>query len=282
MNVLRTIDECRDWRARAGVLALVPTMGALHAGHLSLVAEARRHARQVVVSLFVNPTQFGPREDFTKYPRPIEDDLALCRDAGVDAVFAPAADDLYAPGPRVTVDLPDLTTVLEGKHRPGHFQGVCQIVSKLFNVVQPQTACFGKKDFQQLRVISAMTTALNFPIQIVGCPTVREPDGLAMSSRNRYLSPDQRARGLSISRALFLAGEAFDGGARQASRLVTIMQRTLLDVGKLGHVPLSIDYVACVDPLTLRPVEQIDGPVVCCIAARVGETRLIDNVVLGA
>ncbi|HEX8325666.1 MAG TPA: pantoate--beta-alanine ligase [Tepidisphaeraceae bacterium] len=280
MNQLRTIAECREWRPRAGDVALVPTMGALHDGHLSLIAEARRHARQTVVSLFVNPTQFGPREDYTKYPRPIDQDLALCKQAGVDAVFTPAADDMYAPGPRVTVDLPELTTVLEGKHRPGHFQGVCQVVAKLFNVVQPQVACFGRKDFQQLRVISAMTTALNFPINIVGCPTIREPDGLAMSSRNRYLMPDQRARALSISRALFLAGEAFDAGARQASRLVTIMQRTLLDVGKLGHVPLSIDYVACVDPQTLRPVEQIDGPVVCCIAARVGDTRLIDNVTL--
>jgi pantoate--beta-alanine ligase len=280
MNQLRTIAECREWRPRAGDVTLVPTMGALHDGHLSLIAEARRHARQTVVSLFVNPTQFGPREDYTKYPRPIDQDLALCKQAGVDAVFTPAADDMYAPGPRVTVDLAELTTVLEGKHRPGHFQGVCQVVAKLFNVVQPQVACFGRKDFQQLRVISAMTTALNFPINIVGCPTIREPDGLAMSSRNRYLMPDQRARALSISRALFLAGEAFDAGARQASRLVTIMQRTLLDVGKLGHVPLSIDYVACVDPQTLRPVEQIDGPVVCCIAARVGDTRLIDNVTL--
>jgi pantoate--beta-alanine ligase len=282
MTVLKTIEECRNWQSRAGVLALVPTMGALHAGHLSLITEAQRHARQSLVSIFVNPTQFGPREDLAKYPRPIEDDLLACRNAGVDAVFLPSADDMYPPIPRPLVDMPDLTNTLEGKHRPGHFQGVCQVVAKLFNIVQPQFACFGQKDFQQLRVISALVNALDFPVQIVPCPTLREPDGLAMSSRNRYLTPDHRARALSISRALFLAMEAFDDGARMASRLVTIMQRTLLDVGNLGHVPLSIDYVACVDPATLKPVEQIEGPAVCCIAARVGETRLIDNIVLGA
>lgn len=281
MTVLKTIEECRNWRSRAGVLAMVPTMGALHAGHLSLINEAQRHARQTLVSIFVNPTQFGPREDFSKYPRPVEDDLAACRSANVDAVFLPQADDIYPAIPRPLVDMPDLTNTLEGKHRPGHFQGVCQVVAKLFNIVQPQYACFGQKDFQQLRVISAMVDALNFPVQVVPCPTLREPDGLAMSSRNRYLKPDHRARALSISRALFLAMEAFDGGARMASRLVTIMQRTLLDVGSLGHVPLSIDYVACVDPLTLKPIEEIESAAVCCIAARVGETRLIDNIVLG-
>ena len=282
MTVLRTIEECRAWRSRAGVLALVPTMGALHAGHLSLVAEAQRQAHQTLVSIFVNPTQFGPREDFNRYPRPIEDDLALCQQAGVDAVFNPSADDMYTAGPRAFLDMPDLTGVLEGKHRPGHFQGVCQVVAKLFNIVQPQVACFGQKDFQQLRVITAMAEALNFPIKIAPCPTLREADGLAMSSRNRFLTADQRARALSISRALFFAMETFDTGVRVASRLVTIMQRTLLDVGNLGHVPLSIDYVACVDPQTLKPVEQIEGVAVCCIAARVGDTRLIDNVVLGA
>ena len=281
MDVLRTISDCRGWQADAGAVAFVPTMGALHAGHLSLVGEARRHAPKTILSVFVNPTQFGPREDFTRYPRPIEDDLAVCEKAGVDAVFLPSVDDMYPAGARVLVDMPELTGVLEGKHRPGHFQGVCQIVAKLFNIVRPITACFGRKDFQQLRIIQAMAAALDLPVDVIGCPTLREADGLAMSSRNRYLTLDQRARALSISRALYLAGEAFDGGARQASRLVTIMQRTLLDVGSFGHVPLSIDYVACVDPNTLKPVEQIESPVVCCIAARVGDTRLIDNVTLG-
>ena len=187
---------------------------------------------------------------------------------------------MYARDAKALVDLPEFTTVLEGKHRPGHFQGVCQVVAKLLNVVQPQVACFGRKDFQQLRVIEAMVEVLDFPIEIVGCPTVREADGLAMSSRNRFLAPDQHARALSISRALFAAMEAFDGGSRLASRLVTVMQRTLLDVGQLGHVPLSIDYVACVDPRTLRPLEQITGSAVCAIAARVGDTRLIDNLLV--
>ena len=187
---------------------------------------------------------------------------------------------MYARDAKPLVDLPELTTVLEGKHRPGHFQGVCQVVAKLFNILQPQAACFGRKDFQQLRVIEAMTEALDFPVSVVGCPTVREPDGLAMSSRNRFLTPDEHARALSISRALFAAMEAFDGGSRLASRLVTVMQRTLLNVGQLGHVPLSIDYVACVDPRTLRPLEQMTGAAVCAIAARVGNTRLIDNLLL--
>jgi pantoate--beta-alanine ligase len=280
MTLVRTIADCRAARARFAGLAFVPTMGALHDGHLSLVRAARQQARAVAVSIFVNPTQFGPREDLSRYPRPLEQDLALCREAGVDLVFVPDAEEMYGRGPKVLVDLPDLTTVLEGKHRPGHFQGVCQVVAKLFNIVQPQVACFGRKDFQQLRVIGAMCEALDFPVSVVGCPTVREADGLAMSSRNRYLTPDQHARALSISRALFAAMEAFDGGARLASRLVTIMQRTLLDVGQLGHVPLSIDYVACVDPLTLRPLEQITDAAVCCIAARVGDTRLIDNLTL--
>ncbi|MGC4032841.1 MAG: pantoate--beta-alanine ligase [Tepidisphaeraceae bacterium] len=282
MEVLSSINDFRQWRKSAGSVGFVPTMGALHPGHLSLVTEAKRRAEKVVASIFVNPTQFGPREDFSRYPRPIEADLKLCEDAGVHAVFTPTPEDMYRPGSKITVDLPELTTVLEGKHRPGHFQGVCQIVAKLFNIVQPNAACFGRKDFQQLRVISAMVEALDFPVEIVGCPTVRENDGLAMSSRNRYLTPDQRARALSISRALYLAAEAFDAGATVASRLVTIMQRTLLEPGNLGHVQLTIDYVACVDPLTLKPADTLDTPAICCIAARVGDTRLIDNLLLSS
>ncbi|GIW77426.1 MAG: hypothetical protein KatS3mg104_2489 [Phycisphaerae bacterium] len=194
MNVVETIEELRSARARLGVLGFVPTMGALHEGHLSLVRIAKQYARQVAVSIFVNPTQFGPREDFSKYPRPIEQDLDACRRAGVDLVFHPSPEQMYRPGlPQVVIDLPELTQPLEGRHRPGHFQGVCQVVAKLFNLMQPQYAIFGQKDFQQLRVIQAMTEALNFPITIVPGPTVRDPDGLAMSSRNQYLSPDERA-----------------------------------------------------------------------------------------
>jgi pantoate--beta-alanine ligase len=201
----------------------------------------------------------------------------------VSLVFVPEAAEVYRPNLLpVIVDLPTLTDTLEGKHRPGHFRGVCQVVAKLFNIVQPSHACFGMKDFQQLRVIQAMVDALDFPLDVVPCPTVREPDGLAMSSRNRYLSPDERQRALAISKALRLCKEAYDAGQRQTNRFTAIMQNTLLDVGQLGHVPVSIEYTACVDPHTFRPIDVATGPALCAIAARVGSTRLIDNVLLGA
>ncbi len=195
MKVIRTISEARAYRATLGRIAFVPTMGALHAGHVSLMHMAARHAPRVAVSIFVNPTQFGPREDFSKYPRPIEADLAKCEQAGVDFVFNPLAEEIYRPGlPDIAIDLPSLTSVLEGAKRPGHFKGVCQIVAKLFNILTPDIACFGQKDYQQLRIITAMVEALDWPIQIVPCPTLRDPDGLAMSSRNAYLSAEDRQR----------------------------------------------------------------------------------------
>ena len=281
MIVCKTIAHCRDERAKLGKLALVPTMGALHAGHMSLVRAAQEHAPVVAMSIFVNPTQFGPNEDFSRYPRPVEHDLELCREAGVGLVFNPEPADVYAPdSPEIAVDLPKLTTVLEARQRAGHFKGVCQIVAKLFNIIQPQVACFGMKDFQQLCVLKGMVKALDFPVEIVSCPTVREADGLAMSSRNRYLSPDERKRALSISRALFAARDEVAGGIRQTNRLVATMQGIILAPGQSGHVPVSIDYVAAVDPVTLRPADLVDGPVLLAIAARVGNTRLIDNVVV--
>lgn len=282
MTITRTIADCRNARAQLGVLALVPTMGALHEGHLSLIAEAKKHTPHVAVSIFVNPTQFGPKEDFTRYPRPVEQDLEQCRSAGVELIFNPAPEEMYRPGlPEVAIDLPTLTGVLEGKHRPGHFKGVCQVVAKLFNIIQPHFACFGRKDYQQLRVITAMVESLDWPIRIIPCPTVRESDGLAMSSRNQFLSRDERLRGLSISRGLFRAAEESAEGVTQTNRLVATMRGILLDVGDLGHVPMSIDYVAAVDPLTLKPVERVAGPTLLAVAARVGNTRLIDNVVVG-
>src|SRR5687768_15861739 len=282
MNVVHTITECRARRAElAGKVAFVPTMGALHVGHLSLIARAKELAQSVVVSIFVNPTQFGPREDFNKYPRPIMADLEKCKSAGVDLVFNPAVEEIYRPGaPDVVVDVPSLTGVLEGKHRPGHFKGVCQVVAKLFNIIRPDVAVFGEKDFQQLRVLQAMAEALDFPVQVIGAPTLRETDGLAMSSRNQYLSPDERQRALAISRALFLAQGECKSGVRQTNRLLTTMQNVLLDKGTLGRVPVAIDYVAAVDPVTLKNVETITGPTVLAVAARVGATRLIDNVVI--
>src|SRR5437773_764595 len=191
MTVVQKISDCRAERAKLGdKLALVPTMGALHAGHLSLIRAAKENADHVAVSIFVNPTQFGPKEDFQKYPRPIEADLHKCKEAGVDLVFNPSVEEMYRAGePNVVIDVQQLGDVLEGKHRPGHFKGVCQAVAKLFNIITPQSAFFGQKDYQQLRILRAMTKALDWPIEIVGCPTLRERDGLAMSSRNQYLSP---------------------------------------------------------------------------------------------
>ncbi len=275
MIIVKTIEECRAARKKLGRLALVPTMGALHEGHLSLMMLARAHAPKVAASIFVNPTQFGPREDYTKYPRPIEADLEKCRQADVDLVFLPEADQMYTPGmAEVVVDLPQLSSVLEGKHRPGHFRGVCQVVAKLFNIIQPDVAVFGQKDFQQFRILSAMVEALNYPIEIVPGPTVREPDGLAMSSRNQYLSPTDREKALAISRGLFAAQAEFKKGVRQTNRLITTIQHILLE----QH--LSIDYIAAVDPITLKHVDAATGPVVLAVAARVGTTRLIDNITL--
>lgn len=275
MEIVKTIADARRMRARFGRLALVPTMGALHAGHLSLIAHARNNAPAVAVSIFVNPTQFGPKEDYTKYPRPIEEDLDKCQDAGVDFVFAPSAEEVYPPGlADIVIDLPSLTTPLEGKHRPGHFKGVCQVVAKLFNILQPTAACFGQKDFQQLRIIAAMVEALDMPIDVIPCPTLRDPDGLAMSSRNVYLSADERQRALAISRALMMGYAEFRSGISQTNRLIATMQRPLLE----NH--LNIDYVAAVDALTLKPVEMVEATTVLAIAARVGKTRLIDNVTI--
>jgi pantoate--beta-alanine ligase len=275
MKVVRTIAECRAERKKLGRLALVPTMGALHAGHVSLIETAKKHAPHVAVSIFVNPTQFGPREDFSKYPRPVEDDLAKCEAAGVELVFNPPPEEMYPPGEaEIVVDLPQLTSVLEGKHRPGHFRGVCQVVAKLFNVTQPDVAAFGQKDYQQLRVLTAMAQTLNWPIEIVPVPTLRDPDGLAMSSRNQYLSLEDRHKALAIPRALQTAEREFQSGVRQTNRLVATMQNILLP----QH--LNIDYVAVVDPVTLKNLDVLKGPALLAIAARVGTTRLIDNILI--
>jgi len=272
MQLITTIAEFRAARKPLPRLSLVPTMGALHEGHLSLMRKAKQHAPHVAVSIFVNPTQFGPKEDFSKYPRPLEADLALCKSVGVDLVFVPSVEEMYPPdSPKVSIDLPDLTTVLEGAHRPGHFAGVCQVVAKLFNIIQPDAALFGRKDFQQLAVLTAMVKGLDFPIEMLGCPTVREDGGLAMSSRNRYLSDDERRRALVISRSLFFARDQISTGNRDARSLVAAMR------AMIEKEATSIDYVAAADPKTLVPVEQITGPVVFLIAVRVGTTRLIDN-----
>lgn len=275
MIVVHTLAACRAERQKLERLAFIPTMGALHAGHLSLFATAKKHAPHVAVSLFVNPTQFGPTEDFTKYPRPIETDLALCETAGVDLVFNPSPEEMYRPGtPDLVVDVPSLTGILEGKHRLGHFKGVCLIVTKLFNIIRPDIALFGQKDFQQLRILTAMVEALDLPVEMVSCPTLRDADGLAMSSRNRYLSAEDRVRALSITRGLFAAEAEFKRGITQTNRLIATIQKPILE----QHV--NIDYVAAVDPVTLKNIEVVTGPTVLAVAARVGKTRLIDNIVI--
>ena len=276
MQLIHTISECRTARAKLGRVAFVPTMGALHAGHVSLIKRARELADHVVVSIFVNPTQFGPTEDFTRYPRPISADLEKCQLHGVGMVFNPEPAEIYpANSTDLVVDIPSLTTVLEGKHRPGHFKGVCQVVAKLFNIVRPDVACFGQKDFQQLRVLQAMTRALDFPIEIVACPTLRESDGLAMSSRNQYLSAEDRKRALCISGGLFAAQREFSKGVNQTNRLVATIQKIIIE----QHV--NIDYVAAVDPVTLKNVDVASASTILAVAARAGVTRLIDNVSAG-
>jgi pantoate--beta-alanine ligase len=279
MNVITAIDECREQvtsrQARDQRVGLVPTMGALHDGHLSLVRAAKARCPFVVVTIFVNPTQFGPNEDFKAYPRPLEDDLAKCRSAGVDAVFAPGVEVMYGADTRTTVHVAKLNDGLCGPFRPGHFDGVATVVAKLFHIAPADTAFFGEKDYQQLMVIRQMVADLNFPIEVVGCPTLREPDGLAMSSRNAYLSPSERAQAMSISQALFAARDAVATGNKDAKAISQSARRALVDAGIR-----SIDYVALVDAETLEALTVIDRPARLCVAARIGKTRLIDNMAL--
>ena len=247
-------------------------MGALHEGHLSLLRIARQRADCVVATIFVNPAQFGPAEDFSKYPRALDADLKALSAAGCDLVFVPTAEDMYPRGFSTYVEPPAVAQPLEGPCRPGHFRGVATIVLKLFHLIPADFACFGQKDFQQLLVIRKMVEDLALPIEVVACPTVREADGLAMSSRNRYLSPAERQQSLALSRALERAQKFVSAGRRDATAIVAEMRGVLADVGIS-----RIDYVAIADPETLAERQTIDGPSVALIAAFVGSTRLIDN-----
>ena len=271
---LHTPAEMTAWtlaaRARGERVAFVPTMGALHEGHVTLLREARKHGQRVVLSIFVNPTQFGPNEDLARYPRDLGGDLAKAAGAGTDAAYVPDVRDVYPPGYQTTVEVPELARGLCGPFRPGHFAGVATVVCKLFNVVRPDVALFGEKDYQQLAIVRRMVVDLDMGIEIVGVPTVREADGLAMSSRNAYLSPGERARALSISRALFAARDGALGGARDGVALVA-GARAALDVDR-------VDYVELVDAESLRPAIDLARPTVLAVAAFIGRTRLIDNV----
>ncbi len=279
VRVTRHIPSTRaavaDARLAGRRIGLVPTMGYLHAGHLSLVEAARRDGMFVVASIFVNPTQFGPGEDYERYPRDTAGDLRKCEDAGVELVFMPAVADMYPPDAVTSVHVAKLTETLCGPCRPGHFDGVATVVAKLFNIVQPDRAYFGEKDAQQLAVIRRLIRDLDLPIEIVGCPTVREPDGLAMSSRNAYLSPDERRRAAVLYRALRAAQERIQAGERSAPAVLAEM-RQIVNTGQ----PAGVDYISIVDADTLQPVEQIERPVLAALAVRIGRTRLIDNLTI--
>jgi len=269
-------EHARDVRRGGRRLGFVPTMGALHAGHLALVAEARARADAVVLSVFVNPLQFGPGEDFARYPRDLPRDSELARQQGVDVLWAPAPGAMYPEPPVVTVEPGPAGRRLEGAMRPGHFAGVLTVVAKLLHVVEPDVAIFGRKDFQQAALIRRMVRDLSFPVEIVVAPTVREQDGLALSSRNAYLDATARTAAAALPRALGRAVETFRAGERGAAALGACARGVLE-----AEQGVAVDYVACVAPDTVELLEAVDGNSVLAVAARVGGTRLIDNVVLG-
>lgn len=277
MEIAVTLSELRQKRRLLpDPLGLVPTMGYLHAGHLSLVEASRAECASTAVSIFVNPTQFGPKEDLAAYPRDLDRDLALLKAAGTDLVWIPTAEEVYPPGFQTWVEVEDLTKPLEGSMRPGHFRGVTTVVAKLFNAFQPQRAYFGQKDAQQAAVIRRMAQDLNFNLDVVVCPIVREPDGLALSSRNTYLDPEQRRAAVVLSRALAEARRAHAAGERRADRLRQIMLTVI------AAEPLAkAQYVSCADPDTLLEIEgELKGPALLSMAVYVGRTRLIDNWIL--
>lgn len=281
MIVESAIPAARDWvcalRRKGQRVGFVPTMGALHRGHLSLVEAAKKQCERVALTIFVNPTQFAPNEDLTAYPRPVDADLALCRSAGVDFVFTPAVADMYPTGAVTTIHVARLTDGLCGPLRPGHFDGVATVVAKLFNILPADAAYFGEKDYQQLQVIRRMTADLNMPIEIVGCPTVREADGLATSSRNVYLSAPERRQAAAISRALFAAVERVKQGERDTSTITDNIRQEILAAG-----PATIEYVSAVDTDDLTPIARLHRRTRICVAVRIGKCRLIDNVAVDA
>ena len=261
---------------RVGEVAVVMTLGALHEGHLALVHAARRRAKTVIVTIFVNPLQFGPNEDFARYPRTLEQDLKMCEQAEVDIVFAPAVEEVYPGGePKVRITPGPMGEVLEGATRPGHFSGMLTVVNKLINLTGPDYAYFGEKDAQQLALIRRMVTDLNMPVEIIAVPTVREPDGLARSSRNRYLSAEARVSALSLSRALFA------GVGQRTSTQIRAAASAILDEAAHAEPPVELDYLALVNPADFTEVDAAyRGPAVLALAAKVGSTRLIDNLPL--
>lgn len=280
MKIVRSPKEMQNvalaLRAQGKRIGFVPTMGYLHEGHASLMRLAREHSDVLAVSIFVNPTQFGPSEDFSKYPRDFERDEALCQREKTDIIFYPSAADMYPSDSSVAVVEEKLSRGLCGASRPGHFRGVCTVVAKLFNIVQPDLAVFGEKDGQQLRIIERMVRDLNFPVRIIRGPTLREPDGLAMSSRNLYLSPEERAQAICLRRALDRAEELYRQGERRAERIEAAMTEII------GRSPAArIDYIEIVDDASLEKAVTLEKACLVALAVFVGKTRLIDNTVLG-
>jgi pantoate--beta-alanine ligase len=280
MQIISTVADMQalahELRSQDLITGLVPTMGALHEGHLALVRLAAERADKVIVSIFVNPTQFAPNEDFTKYPRELEADVAKCEAAGADYVFAPPPDEIYPKGYSTYLTEERIAKPLEGVSRPTHFRGVTTVVAKLFNICRPDLAVFGQKDAQQVAVIQKMVTDLNFPVDVIVAPTLREPDGLAMSSRNRYLTNTQRTEALALSQALFKARDMVAAGERRSDRLIAEATHILSQ-----HRRVRVIYVALVDRHTMEPMREVEpGRSLIAIAAWVDEVRLIDNIVL--
>ncbi len=279
MEVAETIQSMRSLikaaRDSGNNIGLVPTMGALHIGHISLIEAALKKCDYVVVSIFVNPTQFVPGEDFDKYPRPFEADLDICKKAGVDAVFAPAPEQMYPEENLTWVNVKKLTEPLCGQFRPGHFQGVTTVCSKLFNIVAPDIAFFGQKDAQQAIVIRRMVADLNMPLKIVVCPTVREPNGLAVSSRNKYLTEQQKKDAANIYKALRKCRRMVDTGVKDASKIIAEMRNILLKAPSI-----EIEYISIVDADTLGNIDHIGGKILAAVAVKIGPARLIDNILV--
>jgi pantoate--beta-alanine ligase len=268
-------ESARLARAENKIVGLVPTMGALHAGHMGLVERAKRECSRVITSIFLNPTQFGPKEDLSKYPRTFEADSQKLSAAGVDAIFAPQPADVYPPNFRTYVNVEGLSDRFEGRSRPGHFRGVATVVLKLFEIVQPNVAYFGRKDAQQVRIITQMARDLNLDVEIVVCPIVREPDGLALSSRNVYLNPDERKAAVVLHRALTAARDELAAGTRDTLQLQTTLQKILTAESRA-----ALDYAEIVDADTFEPITGISRPAYILVAAFLGKTRLIDNLYL--
>jgi len=279
MEVAKTIAHVRaavgQARGKGRTIGLVPTMGALHKGHVSLIRAARRDCSYVVVSIFVNPTQFGPGEDFDRYPRPIQEDLRICSEEAVDLVFAPSAKEMYGEPTLTWVEVEGLTDTLCGRFRPGHFRGVTTVCAKLFNIVQPDKAYFGQKDAQQAVVIQRMVQDLNMPLQIVVCPTIREPDGLASSSRNQYLSAQHRQQAPVLYKALCHGARLAREGLRDPDRIIEAIRSVMNEAPDM-----RVQYISIVDPQTLQPLACVSGKALIAAAVYLGDTRLIDNIQL--